>query len=63
MGYVGKSEGYVGKSVGYAAIRTHTFQQMKSISGDVMWYNSSYFTLTRVISNSYNPIPRCAAEI
>ena len=29
-----------GKSVGYVTIRTHTFRQMKSISSDVMWYNT-----------------------
>ena len=32
--------GYVGKSVGYVTIRTHTFRQMKSISSDMMWYNT-----------------------
>ena len=44
VGYVGISVGYVGKSVGYAAI-THTFQPMKSISGDVTWYKCIYSIL------------------
>ena len=42
--YVGKSVVYVGKCVGYAAI-TQTFQPMKSISDDVMWYKYIYTML------------------
>ena len=49
VGYVEKSVGYVGESVGYAAI-THTFQPMKSIRSDVLWYKYIYIYVCRYVS-------------